>query len=297
MSPTRRRQAVEHLRTACSVSQRRACLVIGQPRSTQRYQRRQPDDEPRLVARMLQLVRARPRFGYRRIWALLCQEGWRVNRKRIHRLWRREGLKVPQKRGKKRRLGASANACHRQRAQHKDQVWALDFAFDRTVGGTTLKCLSIVDEYTRECLALKVARSITGDDVIDALAELFAMRGVPEHIRSDNGSEFVAHAVRAWLAQVGVGTLYIEPGAPWENGYAESFHGRLRDELLAREVFDSVRDARLLAAAWREDYNHRRPHGALGYRTPAAFAAACAAPLRPTAFAPQHTRTPEPALS
>jgi putative transposase len=154
-----------------------------------------------------------------------------------------------------------------------------------------------VDEYTRECLALKVDRSITSEDVIDTLAELFAMRGVPRHLRSDNGPEFIAQAIQRWTRQLDLQTLYIEPGAPWENGYAESFHGKLRDELLAGEVFDSVRDARRLAAAWREDYNHRRPHSALGYRTPAAFAAACAAPLRPTASAPQHTPSPVPLIA
>jgi len=270
--------------------------VLQQPRSTQRYQARRRGDEPRLVARMVELVRQRPRFGYRRIWALLVQEGWRVSCKRIHRLWRKEGLKVPQKQRKKRRLGVSANACHRRRAEHKDHVWTWDFIFDRTATGSALKWLSIVDEYTRECLALKVARGITSEDVIDTLAELFAMRGVPRHIRSDNGPEFIAHAIRRWTGQLDLETLYIEPGAPWENGYAESFHGKLRDELLAREVFDGVGDARRLAATWREDYNHRRPHSALGYRTPAVFAAACAAPLRPTASAPQHTRTLEDTL-
>jgi putative transposase len=198
---------------------------------------------------MLELVGQRPRFGYRRIWALLVQEGWHVNRKRIHRLWRQEGLKVPRKQRKRRRRGTSANACYRRRAEHKDHVWAWDFIFDRTAGGTMLKWLSIVDEYTRECLALKVDRSITSEDVIDTLAELFALRGVPQHIRSDNGPEFIAQAIQRWTKQLDLETLYIEPGAPWENGYAESFHGKLRDELLAREVFDGLRDARRLAAA------------------------------------------------
>lgn len=284
------------MRTARKTSERRACKVLQQPRGTQRYQVRQRSDEPRLMARMLELVRQRPRFGYRRIWALLREEGWRVNRKRIHRLWRREGLKVPSKQRKKRRLGASANACHRRRAEHPDHVWTWDFIFDRTAGGTSLKWLSIVDEYTRECLALKVARSITAEDVLDTLAELFAMRGVPRHIRSDNGSEFIARAIQRWLAQTEVGTLYIAPGAPWENGYVESFHGRLRDEFLRREVFDNVQDARRLAAAWRQDYNHGRPHSALGYRTPAAFAAACAASAPATPALQQHTRILEETL-
>jgi len=161
-----------------------------------------------------------------------------------------------------------------------------DFVYDRTASGSQLKWLSVVDEYTRECLALKVDRGITSEDVIDTLSELFAMRGVPKHIRSDNGPEFIAHALRRWLGQVGVDAMYIEPGSPWENGYAESFHGRLRDEFLAMEIFDGVRDARTLTASWRDDYNTQRPHSSLGYQTPARFAAACAASASAKASAP-----------
>lgn len=224
---------------------------------------------------MLQLVRRRPRFGYRRIAALLRAEGFRASESRILRLWRKEGLKVPHKKRKRRRLGVSGNGCDRRRATHKNHVWAWDFVFDKTAGGSQLKWLSIVDEHTRECLALKCDRGITSEDVIDTLAELFAMHGVPEHIRSDNGPEFTAKAIRRWLEQLGVGTLYIEPASPWQNGYAESFHSRLRDEFLAVEEFESLAAARRLTAAWREDYNHHRPHGSLGYRTPAEFAARC----------------------
>jgi transposase InsO family protein len=226
---------------------------------------------------MRELVRQRPRFGYRRIAALLRRESWRANPKRIHRLWRKEGLKVPRKKQKRRSLGSSANACHCRRAEHKDHVWTWDFVFDRTTSGSRLKWLSIVDEFTRECLTLKVARSITSEDVIDALAELFAMRGVPRHIRSDNGPEFIALAIQRWLAQVNVQTLYIEPGAPWENGYAESFHSRFRDEFLDLEEFENVAAARKLTTAWKEDYNHHRPHSSLGYSTPVEFAARCTA--------------------
>jgi transposase InsO family protein len=226
---------------------------------------------------MLELVREHPRYGYRRIWALLRREGWRVNRKRIHRLWRREGLKVPQKRRKKRHLGHSANGCARKRAEHKDHVWAWDFIFDRTRDGRPLKWLTLVDEYTRENLALEVGRSMRAEDVIDVLAELFAVRGASKHIRSDNGPEFIAAAIRRWLEYAGVGTLYIEPGSPWENGYAESFNSRLRDELLAREEWESVCEARAYGTRYRLEYNHRRPHSALGYRTPAEFAAGCSA--------------------
>ncbi len=250
---------------------------MDQPRATQRYEEKIKRDEGALVKRMLELVGEHPRYGYRRIAALLRQEGWRVNLKRVYRLWRREGLKVPQKKRKKRRLGASENGCHRRRAERKDHVWAWDFVFDRTTSGSLLKWLSIVDEYTRECLTLKVARGITNEDVIDTLAELFAMRGVPQHIRSDNGPEFVAQAIRRWLGQLEIETLYIAPGSPWENGYAESFNSRFRDEFLAVEEFESLAAARKLTASWREDYNHHRPHSSLGYLTPVEFAARCPA--------------------
>ncbi len=274
---------------------------MDQPRSSQRYEPQPRDDEPKLATRMREMARQRPRFGYRRIAALLRAEAWRASDTRVFRLWRREGLKVPRKKRKRRRLGHSGNACHRRRAFHKDHVWCWDFVFDRTASGSMLKWLSIVDEYTRECLALKVDRSITSEDVIDTLAELFAMRGVPQHIRSDNGPEFVAVAIRRWLAQVDVEALYIEPGSPWENGFAESFHGRLRDEFLAVEVFESMPSARRLTAAWKEDYNHHRPHGSLGYQTPAQFAArlsssqaaACAASAPATPTLQQHTRRDE----
>ena len=243
--------------------------MLHQPRSSQRYTAKVPDDEPVLVKRIFELVRKHPRYGYRFITAKLRQEGWQVNFKRIYRLWRREGLKVPKKKRKKRRLGTSRNGCHRRRAEYKNHVWCWDFIFDRTTSGSPLKWLSIEDEFTRESLALKVDRSITSEDVIDTLAELFAMRGVPCHIRSDNGPEFVAKAIQRWLGQLEIEALYIEPGSPWENGYAESFHSRLRDEFLATEEFENLAAARRLTTAWREDYNHHRPHSSLGYVTPA----------------------------
>jgi putative transposase len=282
------------LRAKFAVSERRACEVLDQPRSSQRYVNKPRSDEGPLVKRMLELVRQRPRFGYRRIGRLLLAEGWPTGLSRVFRLWRREGLKVPQKRRKRRRLGTSDNSCDRRKAERINDVWCWDFVFDRTTSGMTLKWLSIVDEYTRECLALKVGHSITSEDVIDTLAELFAIRGVPRHIRSDNGPEFIATAIRRWLKQVGVEALYVEPGSPWENGYAESFHSRLRDEFLAVEVFESLSAARKLSASWQEDYNQHRPHGSLGYVPPAEFAAACAASA-PASAAPrpalqQHTR-------
>lgn len=277
MSPSRKRAAASDVQQQFGVSERRACAVVEQPRSTQRYRGCPRSDEAALCRRLRELVRRRPRFGYRRLTAMLRREGWRVNAKRIQRLCRKEGLKVRRNLRKKRAIGQSANACHVRRAERKDHVWTWDFAFDRTESGTTLKWLSIVDEYTRECLALKVARSITSEDVIDTLAELFAMRGVPAAIRSDNGPEFVARAIQAWLQRLNIETLYIAPGSPWENGYAESFHSKLRDEFLSQEVFESVSAARRQTAAWREDYNDHRPHSSLGYMTPGEFAARCAA--------------------
>lgn len=281
---------MENLQQTFEVSQRRACAVLDQPRSSQRYVSEIRSDEAGLVERMLQLSRARPRFGYRRIGSLLRAEGWRASHTRVCRLWRREGLKVPQKKRKRRSLGKAENGCDRHRAESRNHVWAWDFVFDRTTSGSPLKWLSIVDEFTRECLALKVSRSITSEDVIDTLAELFAMYGVPRHIRSDNGPEFVAKSLREWLERIGVGALYVEPGSPWENGYAESFHSRVRDEFLAVEEFESLSAARSLTSRWREDYNRVRPHSSLGYVAPAVFAA------RWIASVPERTSaTPQPA--
>lgn len=224
---------------------------------------------------MLELVRRHPRYGYRRIWALLRREGWRVNRKRVHRLWRKQGLKVPRKQRKKRRLGSSANSCVRRPAEHKDHVWAWDFLHDRTTDGRALKWLTLVDEYTRECLALEVRRGMTAGAVSEVLAGVVRRRGAPMHIRSDNGPEFIAKAIRSWMTGAGLETLYIEPGAPWENGYAESFNSKVRDELLNAEEFVSLLEARVLAKEWRREYNHVRPHSSLGYRTPAEYGAMC----------------------
>lgn len=260
------------------VSERRACEVLEQPRSSQRYQPQPREGEAKLVKRMLELARRHPRYGYRFVWALLREEGFKVNRKRVYRLWRKEGLKVPVKRHKKRRLGTSENGIVHHRATHKDHVWTWDFVHDRTEDGRAIKWLSIVDEHTRECLALEARRSFKSVDVIDVLKELFLIRGVPQHIRSDNGSEFIAHAIRTWLESSAVTTLYIEPGSPWENGYVESFHSRLRDELLDSELFTCLAEAKMLSTQWRLEYNHRRPHSSLGYMSPAVFAASRAGP-------------------
>ena len=274
VSPACRREAVQEAQATQEVSERRACQVMGQPRSTQRYAVKERDGERPLVQKMLELVRRHPRYGYRRVWALLRIEGFRVNVKRVYRLWRREGLRVPQKQRKKRRLGCSANGCIRHRAEHIDHVWAYDFVSDQTVDGRTLKFLTVEDEYTREVLAIEVERSITSTEVIETLRYLFEVRGAPQFIRSDNGPEFIAQALRDWLEGSGVGPLYIEPGAPWENGFNESFNSRFRDELLNRELFTSLKEAKVVTEDYRLGYNHRRPHSSLGYQTPAAFAAA-----------------------
>ena len=278
MTAAQRRQMVRHLQETFGVSQRRACRLLGQPRSTQRQTPKTNQEEGRLVTRMLELVRKHPRFGYRRICALLRREGWRVNRKRIHRLWRKQGLKVPRKQRKKRRLGCSANSCVRRPAEYRNHVWAWDFLHDRTSEGGPLKWFTLVDEYTRECLALEVRRGMTAKAVNAVLTEVVRERGVPAHIRSDNGPEFIAKAIRSWMAGAGLETLYIEPGAPWENGYAESFNSKVRDELLNAEEFASVLEARVLAGQWKQQYNHVRPHSSLGYRTPAEFGEMCPRP-------------------
>ena len=251
------------------VSERRACAVLSQPRSNQRREPEIADDEARLVERMTALARRYGRYGYRRITEMLRREGFEVNHKRVERLWRQEGLKVPARQPKRGRLWLNDGSCVRLRPEHRNHVWSYDFMAARTRDGRALRLLTIIDEYTRECLALVVGRRLTSEDVLDQLTELFLTRGIPEHIRSDNGSEFTARVVRTWLARLGVGTLYITPGSPWENGYIESFNGKVRDELLNREVFDNLLEAQVLVEWWRREYNTVRPHSALGYRAPA----------------------------
>ena len=237
------------------------------------------------------IARRRPRFGAERMHQQLVAGDWRINHKRVHRLWKREQMQVPQKQHRRRRLpGGSANSCIRHRAKHKDHVWSYDFLQDRTEDGRRLRLLAVIDEYTRECLALEVDRRFTSHDVIGVLQYLFAVRGTPDHIRSDNGPEFVARAVRQWLDRADVETLFIAKGSPWENGYVESFNGKLRDELLNQEIFLSLEEARWVTDRWRLDYNHQRIHSALHYQTPAAFAAACVLPASATPQPPEHTR-------
>ena len=251
------------------VSQRRACKLLNQPRVTQRYLPIKREDEKPLTKRIIELASMFGRYGYRRITALLRVEGWWVNHKRVERIWRREGLKVPQKQPKRGRLYLDDSSCVRLRPECKDHVWSYDFVQARTRNGRSFRMLCLIDEYTRECLSIDVARRLNHDDVLERLAWLMATRGVPGHIRSDNGSEFTAKAVRKWLKKVDVKTLYITPGSPWENGYVESFNGKLADELLEREVFDTLHEAKVLIERWRVHYNTMRPHSSLGYRPPA----------------------------
>jgi len=243
--------------------------VLKQARNTQRRSHEISGEEARLVADITALAIRYGRYGYRRITALLNGYGWQVNHKRVERIWSREGLKVPQKQPKRGRLWLNDGSCIRLRPQFKDHVWSYDFVITRTAEGRAFRMLNLIDEYTRECLAILVKRRITSQDVIDQLFQLIIFRGIPEHIRSDNGSEFTAKAVRGWLNRLGIRTLFIEPGSPWENGYIESFNGKLRDELLNREIFMTLTEAKVLIEQWRQEYNQIRPHSSLGYRPPA----------------------------
>ena len=250
------------MRAALVVSERRACRILTQPRSTQRRRARVPADEPALIARLIALARRFGRYGYRRITALLQAEGWRVNHKRVERLWRQEGLRVPRKVPRRRQLWATDGSCTRRRAERSNQVWSYDFVHDRTHDGRPLRLLTIVDEYTRECLSIDVARRLQSDDVLARLTALFVRRGPPTFLRSDNGPEFTATAVRTWLRRLGVTTLFIAPGSPWENGSVESFNGTLRDECRNRERFDTLLEAQVVIEGWRREYNQIRPHSA-----------------------------------
>ena len=273
------------------VSQRRACRVLGQSRTTQRYQPRRPADERRLIKEMRSIARRRHRFGSPRVYRELRADGWHVNHKRIERLWREENMQVPVKQHRRRRLPrrGGENSCIRRCAQHKDHVWSYDFVADRLEDGRKIRLLVVIDEFTRECLAIEVARSFTAMQVIDVLQYLFAVRGSPKHIRSDNGPEFVARKLTKWLKQAAVETLFIAPGSPWENGYVESFNGKLRDELLNGELFLSLAEARWIIDRWQLDYNHHRLHSSIDYQTPAAFAARCSSSDRPTASLQKNT--------
>jgi putative transposase len=281
---------VEKVEEKMKLSERRACRTLEQPRMTQRYEPKQPDKDKPLIAAMKHLAGKHTRYGYRFITAKLRQDGWQVNHKRVQRLWRKEGLQVPYRRKRKKSHGSSENACSVSRAEFINHIWTYDFVEDQTEDGRKLKLLTVLDEHTRESLAIEVDRSIRSKDVIAVLEYLFMVRGLPVFIRSDNGPEFMAQAVKQWLKDRCVGTLYIEPGCPWENGYAESFHGRFRDDLLDRELFYSVKEAKVLVENWRLEYNHHRPHSSLNYMTPAAFAATCIPSVSATPRPQEYTR-------
>jgi transposase InsO family protein len=283
------------------LSERRVCAALGQHRATQRQAPRGREEEEQLTTDIITLARQCGRYGYRKITALLRAEGWMVNAKRVERIWRREGLKVPPRQPKRGRLWLTDGSCVRLRPERPNHVWSYDFVEDRTHDGRKFRMLNVVDEFPHECLAIRVARKLEAADVIDVLSDLFILRGVPAHLRSDNGPEFVAKQVQRWITTVGAKTATIAPGSPWENGYVESFNARLRDEPLNGEAFYSLREAQVVIESWRRHHNNVRPHAWLGFRPPApevvlpAFAAWPAAPRSP---APPTTQTvaPRPTL-
>lgn len=250
------------------VSERRACKVIEQPRSTQRRKKKLRLNEELLRADIVKLACDYGRYGYRRITALLKSDGWKVNHKRVERIWREEGLKVPKRQPRRRRLWFNDGSCLRLRPIHKNHVWSYDFVHEKTSDGRAMRMLNIIDEYTRECLTIHVDRQIDSAEVLYKLSELFISHGLPDYIRSDNGSEFTAESIRKWLQRLGVKTAFIEPGSPWENGYIESFNGKLRYELLNGEIFDTILEARVITEQWRNHYNKKRPHSSLNYQPP-----------------------------
>jgi transposase InsO family protein len=259
---------VEHAQQ-CAASERHACQLVHQPRGTQRYESTQRNDEDALTRAIIALASQYGRYGYRRITIKLREAGWDVGKDRVERIWRREGLKVPQKQKPRGRLWLNDGSCVRLRPERLNHVWSYDFVSTFTHDGRRVRMLNLIDEYTRECLAIHVRRRINSNHVIEVLADAMIEHGIPENIRSDNGPEFVAKELRKWLAQTGAKTLYSEPGSPWENGYCESFNGKLRDECLNGEIFYSLKEAQIVIEQWRVEYNTRRPHSALGYRPPA----------------------------
>jgi putative transposase len=279
VTPTQQRAAADYLVKTFAVSQRRVSRLMGRSRSTLRYQRQQRAGEDALVRAIRRLARRHPRYGYRRVHALLVRAGWSVNLKRVRRLWNELGLRRPVRLRKARKLGpkpgTSANSCVNQPARFKNDVWTYDFIADRTVCGGTLKWLTLVDEYTRECLALHVDRSLTGADVRRVLARVVGQRGAPGKIRSDNGSEFICEALSGWLPAQGTKSIPVAPASPWENGFIESFHSRFRDEFLEAEEFESVADSKEKKEWFRREYNTIRPHSSLAYKTPKEFSEEC----------------------
>jgi transposase InsO family protein len=270
VSPLARKSAVKYLVKQRGSSQRRACVVVGLSRSLARYIARCRQDEAELIKKIHKLAIRHSRYGYRRITVLLRREGLRVNKKRVHRIWKLEGLGLPRRRPKRRRMGITAGIVNK--AEYPNHVWSYDFVEDRTERGGKLRILVIIDEYTRECLSIRVEPSIPASVVTKVLEWLFLTRGVPKYIRSDNGPEFIAKAVCQWLENSKCRTLFINPGSPWENGYIESFNDKLRDECLNREIFRNGREAQAIVEAFRQEYNNYRPHSSLDYLTPVEFA-------------------------
>jgi putative transposase len=263
---------VIHVRQVLGVSEREACRALGQNRGSFRRPKKIAADEQALTADIIRLATQYGRYGYKKVTVLLRIEGWPVNKKRVERIWRSEGLRVPERHRKRGRLYLNDGSCIRLRPCWKNHVWAYDFVFSRLMDGTKIRFLTVVDEYTRECLALRLGYNLKSDDVMDVLTDLFIARGIPDHIRSDNGAEFTAHVIRNWLGNIGVETLYISPGSPWENGYNESFNGKFRKEFLDMEAFYTLKEAQVLTEQWRHVYNHIRPHISLGYKPPAPLA-------------------------
>ena len=255
-------------RSKYGVSERRVCRALNVHRSLNRYKRKDQIDEDVLRKDIVRLATKYGRYGYRRITALLKVEGWKVNHKRVERIWREEGLKVPKKQPKKRRLYLNYGSCVRLKPLYPNHVWSYDFVQERLYNGKKIRFLTIIDEYTRKSLAIRVDWRLRTNDVIEVLADLFITEGLPTYIRSDNGSEFTAKAITKWLKQLGVKTAFITPGSPWENGYNERFNGILRDELLNGEIFYTLKEAQVLTEEWRYIYNTIRPHSSLGYRPP-----------------------------
>lgn len=278
MTVTQRRAAADYLTQAYGISQRHAIRLLNLPRSTLRYQARRRPDEAELIKAIRRLARKHPAWGYKKIHRLLVNEGWRSNRKRVRRLWLELGLRQRVRRVKTRKNkapGGSENSCVNQPATHRNDVWTCDFIQSRTAEGKPLKWLSLVDEYTRECLALHVERTMTGEEVRRVLSRVVRRQGAPRRIRSDNGSEFICKALTGWLPRAGTKAIPVAPASPWENGFIESFHSRLRAEFLDREEFESLSAAKAKSTWWRREYNRVRPHASLGYKTPAEFASEC----------------------
>jgi transposase InsO family protein len=303
VGPERKREAVVHVRHELEVSERRACTTLKQPRSTQRYRGRKRSKDAALAAELRRISAAHPRAGYRMATALLRRAGMEINAKRVQRLWRQEGLKVPRRQRKRARLGSSESGTQQMRAERINHVWSYDFVFDQSADGRRLKWLPICDEFSRELVALEVERRMEASDIIRILdAAVIERGGPPQFIRSDNGPEFIAQAVQEWIARRGFATLYIKPGSPWQNAYIESFNSRFRDEFLNRELFSGLTEAKVLGKDYRRDYNTRRPDSSLDYQTPGEFAqrslAAASATLRQPqgcATSPKHrTHNPKP---